>query len=45
MALLTVITCTGGAMPLKEVKEKPYQCIVKSQGETTENVKTTGMSL
>ena len=45
MVLLTVNYITGGAMPLKEVKEKPYRRIVKSEGETTENVKTTGMSL
>lgn len=39
------LTCTGGATPLKLVKEKPHQHMVKSQGEITENVETTGMSI
>ena len=39
-----VMTCTGGATYLEGV-EKPYQHIVKSKGETTENVKTAGMCI
>ena len=38
------LTCTGGAITLKEV-EKPYQHIVKSETETTEHMKSTGMGI
>ena len=41
--LLFINTVSTGDIPLKKAKRELYEHTVKSQGEATEDVKTTGM--